>query len=199
MSHDPQIRRPARRLHTGLIAGLLLLGACGTASSDLPLSSPAASQSEGAEDVHYADEAKGFAITHPSDWTEREDENGLDVTFVAPLGLADEFAENLGVLAVGSLPQNTTFAQYEKMGNSMFEEAWGAQVCCAEKIEVGGYPAYLDRYEMEPVPDRPVKGVQWTVLAEDEVFILTYTGHPDGGFDEWLAEGTEIVESFEVI
>ena len=181
-----------------MIAGLLLLGACGAASTDLPLVHPAASQAEEAEDARYTDEASGFAITHPSDWTEREDQHGLDVTR-RPHGLADDFAENLGVLAVGSLPRNTTFAQYERVGNRLFEETWGAEICCADEIEVGGYPAYLDRYEMEPAPDRPVKGVQWTILAEDDVFILTFTGHPDGGFDEWLAEAESIVESFEVI
>ena len=173
-----------------LLATALLFIACG-GSTD-----PSSESLSTAADVQYVDPEGRYTISHPSDWTEHFDERGIPVLFAAPPAEpGDEFGDHVAISS-NSLPTGVTLDQYVKRGLREVV-GLGGEVRSHEATNLSGRQAYVDHLSFES-DQGAWETLQWTVDADGEVFIITFTGEPGDRFDIWRPTAEGIARSFEV-
>jgi len=149
-----------------------------------------------AADVKYVDAEGRYTISHPSDWTEHFDEKGIPVLFAAPAEPGDEFGDHVAIQSE-SLPPGVTLDQYVKRGLREVVGRFGAEVRSHEATKLSGRQAFVDHLSFES-DQGAWETLQWTVDADGEVFIITFTGEPGDRFDIWRPAAEGIARSFEV-
>jgi hypothetical protein len=205
MEHQSNSRPPSKRPIVRI--GLAVLGAfggwllvdsfLGGNESVSPPTTEQAEESDQAEDVLYRDPQGRYSITHPADWEEKFNLNGIPVTFVSPVEVGDDFGENLGIVT-DQLRSGMTFERYERLNSEFLERTFDAEILSSEKARIAGLPAFEDHATIAVPGHPPIESYQWIVNADGDIYILTLSAESASAAADWLPVAREMVASFDV-